>query len=128
MQVEPAPLGFLEIEGECVELSAATQPDKAVLPHLNVGLEDMLVFPARDRRRAVRGNHQIVAGRVVIGIGDFGLEDELHAPCNRAPLEDLQQLDASDPAKAVAAGGDLAALEKNINIVPVAESPRDLPV
>src|SRR5258707_5432178 len=126
MQVEPAPLGFFEIEGERVELSAAAQPDKAVLPRLNVGLEDVVVLPPCDGRCAVRGNDKIVARRVIIRISDFSLEDQLHTPCHRASLEDLQQLDAGDSAKAVTAGSDLAALEEDINIVPVSESPADL--
>ena len=128
MEIEPAPFRFLEVEGKCVKLSAAAQPDEAVAPDLDVGLENMLVLFARNRRCAVRGNYQIILAGVVVGIGDFGLEDEFHAEVGRALLQDLQQPDAGDPAKAVATRSDPVAFEENIDIVPVAEGTRDVRV
>src|SRR5882724_6305869 len=128
MQVEPAPFSFFEVEGKRIQFSAAAQPDKAVPADLNVGFENVLVLPARDRRRAVRGDYQIILSRVVIRIGDLGLEDEFHTQASRALLQDLQQLDAGNPAKAMAAGGDFVAFKEDVNIVPVAEGAHDFGV
>src|SRR6476646_4951832 len=128
VKVEPAPLGFLEVEGERIQFSAAAKPDKAVFAGLYVGLEDLLVFPACNGRCSVRSNHQIELSGVIIRIGDFGLEFQLDPESNRASLQYLQQLDARDPAETVSAGGDLVPLEKDVHIVPVAKRPRDLPM
>src|SRR6267154_1490427 len=104
------------------------KPDKTVPANLNVGLENCLILPARNRRCAVGGDDQVVAGSIVIRIGDFRLEGQLYAEAGCAPLEDLQQSDAGDAAKSVAAGSDPAALEEDVNVVPVAKGPRDFGV
>src|SRR4051812_30849128 len=53
MQVEPAPFGFLEVEGESVELSPAAQPDKTIATDLNIGLKDAFILAPGDRRGAI---------------------------------------------------------------------------
>src|SRR6185437_332408 len=53
MQVEPAPLCLLEVEGKSIELSPATKPDKAVAPDLNIGPEEALILAPGDGRSAI---------------------------------------------------------------------------
>src|SRR5215831_4923184 len=121
VQVEPAPLGLLEVEGECVQLFAATEPDEPIVARLYVRFENLLVLLARDRGCAIRGDHQVVVHGVVIGIGDLGLEEQLDAQSGRPLLKYVQQLETGDPAKPVTTGCNFSALEMDVNVVPVAK-------
>src|SRR5579859_85937 len=121
MQVEPAPLGLFEVKGKGIQLHLAAQPYKAVLPHLDVGLEDVLIFLPGHGRDTVGGDHQIIVVGILIGREDFSLKNQLYAQPGCASLKDLQQLDPSDAAEAVAAGSELGSLEVNVDVVPVAK-------
>ena len=125
VEIEPPPLGLLEVEGERVELGGAAEPDEAITAALDVRLEHRLVLLARDRRHAIRRDHEVVVGGVVVGVGHLGLEAQMHAELRRPPLQNLQQRDARDSAEAMAARGDRAPLEVHIDIVPVTERIRD---
>jgi len=58
-------------------------------------------------------------------VGDVGFEDEPHAQRFAARLQDVEQALAADAAETVAAGGDRAALEVDVDVVPVAERGED---
>ena len=75
VQVEPAPLGFCEIESERVQLLPGSKPDKAILAHLNVRLEDGLVFLPRDGKNAIRCDHKVISRGVGVRTGHFGLKN-----------------------------------------------------
>jgi hypothetical protein len=122
VQIEPAPLGFLEIEGESVELLSAAQPDEAIFPDLNVGLQEFFETPAGNGCGAVRRDHQVVLAGILFGVGDFGFKDQLYAQAGGALLENLQELHTGDAAKSVTSRSELAAFEKDVDVVPVAES------
>src|ERR1700730_1293312 len=59
VKIEPAPRRFSKIESEGIELLPCSEPDEAILSNLKVGLEDGLVFAARDRRCAVGSDEQV---------------------------------------------------------------------
>src|SRR5689334_13709805 len=113
MQVEPAPFGPLEVEGESIELSATSQPDKTVVSNLNVGSKDLLILPPRHRGDAVGGDDQVVACGVIVRICDFGLEDQLYSQVGGPALQDFQQLDTGNTAETVSTGGNLPVFEKD---------------
>ena len=122
MQVKPSGAGFPEIESESVELLSRSQPNKPILAHLNVRLENILVPSARDGRHAIRCDHQIVFRRVGVRISDFRLEDKRYAQPRRALLENLQESHTGDAAESVARRGQLLSLEKHVDVFPVAKS------
>jgi len=95
---------------------------------LNVGFEDVLVLSPRHRRDAIGGDDQVVACRVIIGVGDFGLEDQFHSQVSGPSLQNFQQLDAGNPAKTVPRGRNFPVFEEDINVIPVAEGVRNLRV
>src|SRR5579884_1632714 len=121
VQVEPAPFGFAEIEREGVELFARPQPDETIGPNLNVGPEYVFVFAPRGRGDAIRGNNEVIVRGVIVRIFDFGFKDEVYAQACGALLQNLEQLDARDPAETMAAGGCLGAFEEDVDVVPVPE-------
>ncbi len=89
VEIEPAPLRFAEIESEGVELFPAAQPDEAVVPDLNIGLEYGFIGFAGDGGGAVRSDHQIIFRRIFFGVGDFRFKNELHSQARRSLLQDV---------------------------------------
>ncbi|MNL82841.1 hypothetical protein D3C87_2103270 [compost metagenome] len=59
-------LGLAEIEGERVEKLVGAQPDIAVRPHRQIGLEHVLIGVAHLGIEAVRGDDQIGVREVQI--------------------------------------------------------------
>ena len=116
-------LGLFEGEGEGVEGLVGAQPDEAALAQVDVGLVDLGVALADAAVEAVAGDDQI--GLVLRGqrlvVGDVGLEHQLHAQFEAALLQDVEQPLAADAAEAMAAGTHLAALEEDLDVVPVVE-------
>ena len=123
MGLEPAVLGLLEQEVEGVEEPRRAEPDEAVGPRHDVGLEDLGIFLPDARIDAVAGDHEVGVGVVGVRIR-LGLEHQFHAQRLAAPLQDVEQLLAPDADEAVAAAADAAALEVQLDVVPVVE--RDL--
>src|SRR5882762_1238337 len=119
MEIEPAPLGLLEIESESVQFLLAAEPNETIQARLDVGLEYIFVFAAGDRGGAVGGDYQVVEGCVAIRIGDFGLEQQFHAQTRGALLEYLQKFYPRDAAEAMPARGYFVAFEEDVYIVPV---------
>ena len=77
---------------------------------------------------AVARDHEVGAelARSRLGVGDVRLEHELDAERLAARLQDVEQPLAADAAEAVAARGDRAALEVDVDVVPVVERADDL--
>src|SRR5579872_3289235 len=125
MQIKPAPLGLSKVESEGLELFARPQPNEAILPHINIRLKNGFIFSARDRRHTVRRDHKITLRGVLIRIGNFSFKHELDTKFGSTLLQDIQQPDARDPAKTVAAGCQLAPFEENVNVVPVTKCLRN---
>ena len=122
--LEPAVLGLLEDEGEGLVALLRAEPDEAVGPRDDVGLEDRRVLGADARVDAVAGDHEVGIGVVGVAVG-LGLEDQLHAQFLAARLQDVEQLLAADAHEAVAAAADGAALELQLDVVPVREAALD---
>ncbi len=125
--LEPTPLGFDKDKGEGVELLVRAEPGKPVGTHVDGGLE-VIGVAAADRTVYAVGCHDQV------GIGEFSdvvhlaLEDQFHAQLRRAVLQDVEQAFALDAAEAMAAGTNDAALEMDVDIVPVDETVADAPL
>ena len=118
--LEPAVFGLFEQEREGVVELVGAQPDVAIGPVDDVGLEDRDVLVADARVDAVRGDDQIGVG-VLVSRRHLALEDELDAEDLAARLEDVEQLLAPDADEAVPATADRAALEVQLDVVPVVE-------
>ena len=82
-------LCFLESKSKRIKQLVGTQPDKAVGPHHDVGLENVLVLAANARIDAVTGNHQICIG--VLGVAlHIGLELKHYAQRFAARLQNVE--------------------------------------
>ena len=89
-----------------------------------VGLEMRRVAVADAAVDAVGGDDQVGIGEVAT-IVHLALEHQLDAQCLGAMLQDVEQVLALDAAEAVAAGGDDAALEMDVDVVPMREAVED---
>ena len=118
--LEPAVFGLLENEVEGVELLVGTKPDKTVGPCHHIGLEHIGVQVTNAGVDAVAGDHQVGIGEVGVGHHVL-LEHQLDTQLFTARLQDVEQLLAANPHKAVAAAADGAALETQLDVVPVVE-------
>ena len=119
MGLEPAPFGLLEREREGVEELVGAEPDEAAIAHVDVGLVGRRILLADAAVQAVGRDDQV--GIDVGVVLHVGFVDELHAQFHAALLQDVQQLLAADAAEAVAAGADRAAVDADVDIVPVVE-------
>ena len=121
--LEPAVLGLLESKGESVKGFVRTQPDKAAVAHIDIGLKAVGVAAAYAAVQTVAGNHQIglvlLCQRLVVCHVVF--ENQIHAQLFAALLQDIEQVLAAYAAKAVAGGAHAAAFEKHLDVVPVVE-------
>jgi len=127
VRLEPAPLRLLEREGERVEEPVRAQPDVAAAAALDLRLEHGGVLGPHRAVDPVARDDEILRPESVL-VGDVGLEHEPDAERLAARLQDVEQALASDPAEAVAARGDRASLEVDVDVVPVAERGEDLRV
>src|SRR6185437_5450235 len=82
------------------------------------------VFVANEAVDAVGGDDQI--GIESLFVAHVLLEHELDAERLAARLQDVEQMLAADAGKAMAAGGDGAALEMDVDVVPAVERAGDL--
>ena len=124
VRLEPAVVGLLEREGEGVEHLVRPEPDEAAFADLDVGLERGGVFVADKAVDAVGGDDEVGVDLGVVL--DVGLEHEFDAEFLAARLQDVEKPLAADAAEAVAAGGDGAALEVHVDVVPVIERLQNL--
>ena len=120
MGLEPAVLGALKQKGKGVVELVRAQPNVAVGPHHDVGLEDLGIVAAHLGIDAVAGDHQIGIGKVQVAV-HLGLEDQLDIELLAARLQNIEQLLAPYAHKAVATGADHAVLEVQLDVVPVVE-------
>src|SRR4029077_11179822 len=125
MQIEPAPFGFPEVEGKRFEFLLTAEPDKTVIPFLNVRLENAFILPPGDGGSSIGSDDQVIGIAKRVRVGNFMLEDLLDTEFRGALLQNLQQPNAGNAAEAVPAGGNLSSFEKYVNIVPVAERASD---
>ncbi len=118
--LKPAVLGFLKVEGEGVVQAMRAQPDVAVGAHHDVGLEVRLVLVANAGVDAVAGNDEVGIGK--IGVRHHLLfKHQLHAQLLAAGLQDVEEFFAPNAHKAVTPRSDAAALEQQLDVVPVVE-------
>ena len=119
VRLEPAVRGLLEGEGEGVEALVRAEPDEAALAQLDLGLEGGGMTRADGAVETIGGDDELRVDPI-----DFlhvGLEHELHAERLAARLQDVEETPAADAAETVAAGSDGAALEVDVDVVPVME-------
>ena len=128
MGLEPAMLGLFEDEGEGVKQLVRAQPDKTATPHVDVRLVAGGVALAHPAVQAVGGHHQIgvVFGCKLLVVNHFGLEHQVNAQLYAALQQHAEQTFASDAAKAMAGGTQAAALEVDLDVVPVVERRADV--
>ena len=129
MGLEPAVLGLLEGEGEGLEGLVRAEPDEAAFAQVDVGLVDVGVALADAAVEAVAGDDEVgvVLRRERLVVGRIGFEHQVHAQRDAALLQDVEQPLAADAAKAVAARAHGAALEEDLDVVPVMEGFTDEP-
>jgi hypothetical protein len=123
VRLEPAPLGFLEREGERLEQLARAEPDEAAVAQVDVGLVGRGVPGADAAVEAVAGDDQVGVGILLVAL-HVGLEAQLDAERLAARLQDVEQALAADAAEAVAARADLVAADVDLDVVPVVERSR----
>jgi len=120
---KPAVLGLLEGKGEGVKGLVRAEPDKAAVAQLDIGLEGAGIAAADAAVQAVAGDHEV--GLVARGNGlvilHIGFKHQVHAQCDAAVLQDVEQPLAANAAKPVATRAHTAALEKHLDILPVVE-------
>ncbi len=122
--LEPAPLGLDKDEGEGIEQLVRAEPGESVRARFD-GRSEMLRIACADRAVDAIGCDDQV------GVGEFGdvlhlaLEDQFHAEFDRAFVEDAEQAPALDAAEAMAAGADDAALEMDVDVIPMDEAVAD---
>jgi hypothetical protein len=88
------------------------------------GCEAVGVGVAQPAVDAVAGDHQVGVGEVTLVL-ELGLEAQVDAELRATPVQQLQQPPARDAGEAVATGGDAAALEVDVDVVPVSELGED---
>ena len=120
MRLEPAMFGAHEIEGERLVDLVRAQPDVAIGARDDVGLEDVFVFAADARIHAVAGDDEVGIGVVLVALR-IGVEHQFHTQLFATGLQNIEQMLAPDAHEAVAARADLAALEQQLDVVPVVE-------
>ena len=116
--LEPAVFGLLKNEVEGVELLVGAEPDKPVGPCDHIGFKHVCMQVADAGVDAVAGDHQVSIGEVGVGHHVL-LEHQLDTQLFTARLQDVEQLLAANPHKTVAAAADGAALETQLDVVPV---------
>ncbi|MNX84450.1 hypothetical protein D3C86_1162470 [compost metagenome] len=127
MRLEPAVLGLHEGKGERVEHLLGAQPHEAAAALVDVGMERIRVTGADLAVDAVGSDDEVgvVFTRDGLVVLNEVLEDQLHAHVFAARLQDVQQLLAADADEAMAAAADAAALEVDVDVVPVIERVAD---
>ena len=125
MRLEPAMLGAHEIKGEGLVDLVRAQPDVAIGTGDDIGLESVLVLAADAGVHAVAGNDE-VGIRILLVALHIGLEHQVDTQLLAARLQDVEQVLAANPHKAMAAGANPASLEQQFDIVPMVEGLLDL--
>src|SRR5699024_4929643 len=103
VRLEPAVIRLAEIEGEGIVELVGAEPDVAVRPCHEVGVENFLLPVADLRIEAVRGDDEIRI-RIVEIARDVRLEDQFDAERLAAALKDVEELLAANANEAVAGG------------------------
>lgn len=124
VELEPTPFRLFEGEGEGIEPLVRAEPDIATFARLDVGLKSVGIFLPHEAVDAVGGDDQVAIGEGRV-IRHLGLELLSYAEGGGAGLQDVEQLLPRDAAKPVPAGGDLATLEVDVDIVPMMKIAQD---
>src|SRR5690606_30002806 len=121
VRLEPAVVVFYEREGESVEYLGGAQPHKAAAAGVDVGPEGVGVAGPHQAVDAIRSNDQVgvILLRHRLVVLHIGFEHQLHTHVFAALLQDVQQLFAADADKAVPVRAHAAALEVDVDVVPV---------
>ena len=125
MRLKPAMWRAHEIKGECLVDLVRPQPDIAIGAGDDIGLEDVGVLAADARVHAIAGNHK-VGIRIVLVALHIGLEHQVNTQLFASCLQDIEQMLAANPHKAMSSGANLAPFEQQLDIVPMVESLLDL--
>ena len=124
MGLEPAARCFLKVEGEGVKTLGCAEPDKAAGAQINVGLVDMRILLPDAAVQAVAGDHQVGVQQFVVR--RVGGKAQIDAQFGTARLQDVEQAQPADAAKAVAARDDALIADMHRHVVPVVERGMDL--
>ena len=123
MRGKPAMLGFFKAKGEGVKGLFGSQPHKAAAARVDVWLKAGGIAGADAAVQAIARDHQICAIllRQRLIVLHIRLKDQLHAQLLATVLQDIEQMLSANAAKAVACGAHAAALEEDLDIVPMIE-------
>jgi hypothetical protein len=127
VRLEPAPLRLFECKRKGVEEPPGSEPDVTTLPALDLRLKDVSVFRPHRAGNAVARDKQVTGSKGSF-VDNLRLE---HQPCAEplaASLQNIEKPLAADAAEPVSAGRDRAALEMDVDVVPVAERVEDIGV
>ncbi len=128
VRLEPAVLRFGKCERERLEQLFRPEPHETAAADVDVRRVRRHVPRPDPAVDAVGGEHEIGAEFACCRhvVGDVGLEHELDAQVLAALLQDVEQAFPADPAETMAARGDRAPLEVDVDVVPVIERAGDL--
>ena len=121
MGPDPAMLGLLERERECVEHPRRAKPHELVPSNIDIDAERLGLGLAEPRVGAVRRNDKVVSAPFDVGRIAFRLEMKNDAQLACAILQDLEQPLAADANETVTTRVDRLATKMDIDIVPMRE-------
>ncbi len=128
VRLEPAVRRVREGERERGKALLRAQPDEAAAAHVDVGRERFGIARADAAVESVPGDHDVGTERARRSdvVGNVLLEGQFDAQRLAPRLQDVQQALAADAAEPVAAAGDRASLEMDVDVVPVVEGVGDV--
>jgi hypothetical protein len=129
VRLEDAVLVLDEVEGEGLERKRCAQPDEPGRPHIEIRLESIGIAGANGAVDAVGSHDHVRVSQAQcrqVGIAlQIGLESHVNIERGTSILKDVEQFPAGDAGKPVAAGGDDAAADMDVDVVPVGKAGRD---
>ncbi len=128
VRLKPAPRRGFDRKREGVEGFGGAEPDETALAQVDVGLVGRRILGADAAVQAVGGDDEVrvdVFDARVIG-RKLGGKAQVHAQFAAAVLQDVEQTPAADAAKPVTRRAHAAALEVDLDVVPVVERLMDL--
>src|SRR5262245_18392076 len=124
MRDEMTRLVFAEGQRQPVKQLIRTQTDVFVIPHVNRGLEEILISAAHSAVGPVSADHQIAVA-IRLDFGRVSMESQIDADLSASLAQYAQESQPTDPPTPVAANRDPLAVVNNGDVVPDFACPDD---
>ena len=128
MRGEDARIGFAEGERQAVKELMRSVPDIFVRAHAQLRHEELAVSLPDSAIDSICADKQVAVCGESAGVSDLRAKIQINAKMPATALQNLQELDARDAGKAVAANRNLTPAMHDVNVVPHLEAIGDLPV